>query len=873
MRLVGDIALDAEVRAIASGAITDGAPVAVNSTGTVSAVAITGNAAGTAVVYDSDISKKNIPIFVPSENKVAVVQNDTANGEGNIHLGTISGTSVSFATQNQFQGSNVSGESWGATICSSNASDLDRVLVAYQDVGNSRYGTAIVYKPSDGSFGSKVVFESAHTDYMAATYDSNSDRVVITYQDKGNSNYGTAVVGTVSGTGVSFGTPVVYNAGASHYQKVAFDSSNNKVVIFYQDGGNSEIMTAIVGTVSGTSISFGSEVAVSSTGSRTGEAGNSMAFDSNANKMVFAWRNNTTQKLEVAVGTVSGTSISFGTTLVTSTSVNMGAAVAFNPDRNKVALAYHDDSNNSYGTVVEGTVSGTSITLGGSMAFNSDGTTNEIGIAYDTNVDKFLVCYENDPDSNNGTANVLTAPFQGSNLTSENYIGIANAAYADGQKATIKTTGSIARDIPPVQIADSLGNAVTYDASQEQSIHNTVIYDPDSQKLLIVYFNNPFSGSDRGHAKVVVGTVDSSNNTISLGTPVTFHADSTLPMQTISAAYDTNADRLVVAFADPNDSHKSKAMVGTVSGTSISFGSEVVFDAGDGSETTGTAMAFDSNTNRIVITYGDSGNSDYSTAIVGTVSGTSISFGTAVVFNSSAHSGDKYNDIVFDSNANKLAIFYRDSGASNHGKVRVATVDSSDNSISFGTETSFNAGTTQYMSAAFDSNANKILVLYNDGGNSDYGTGRVGTISGTDISFGTSTVFQSSGMYGVASTFNSNTNKITMVVRSPSSGIIYDATISGTGVSFSSGFVFNSGTTYIQYPRGIAHDANTNKDIILYRATTAGVAAVIVPASEQFLTIGQQYFVQTDGTLGLSADDPSVIAGTAISGTDIIVKG
>ena len=38
MRLVGDIALDAEVRAIASGAITDGEPVIVNSTGTVSGV-------------------------------------------------------------------------------------------------------------------------------------------------------------------------------------------------------------------------------------------------------------------------------------------------------------------------------------------------------------------------------------------------------------------------------------------------------------------------------------------------------------------------------------------------------------------------------------------------------------------------------------------------------------------------------------------------------------------------------------------------------------------------------------------------------------------------------------------------------------------
>ena len=39
-----------------------------------------------------------------------------------------------------------------------------------------------------------------------------------------------------------------------------FDSTNNKVVIAYRDGSNSDYGTAIVGTVSGTSISFGSEV-------------------------------------------------------------------------------------------------------------------------------------------------------------------------------------------------------------------------------------------------------------------------------------------------------------------------------------------------------------------------------------------------------------------------------------------------------------------------------------------------------------------------------------------------------------------------------------------------------------------------------------
>ena len=46
-----------------------------------------------------------------------------------------------------------------------------------------------------------------------------------------------------------------------------------------------------------------------------------------------------------------------------------------------------------------------------------------------------------------------------------------------------------------------------------------------------------------------------------------------------------------------------------------------------------------------------------------------------------------------------------------------------------------------------------------------------------------------------------------------------------------------------------------------------------VNKNQTSLTAGQTYFVQTDGTLGTSADDPSVVAGTAISATELIVKG
>ena len=46
-----------------------------------------------------------------------------------------------------------------------------------------------------------------------------------------------------------------------------------------------------------------------------------------------------------------------------------------------------------------------------------------------------------------------------------------------------------------------------------------------------------------------------------------------------------------------------------------------------------------------------------------------------------------------------------------------------------------------------------------------------------------------------------------------------------------------------------------------------------IDENQSSLTPAQQYFVQTNGTLGTSADDPSVVAGTAVTATKLIVKG
>ena len=135
--------------------------------------------------------------------------------------------------------------------------DANRIIVAYSDAGDSDKGKAVVgtVNGTSISFGTPVEFEAGNTSVGGVTYDTNANRVVIAYKDAGNSNYGTAIVGTVSGTSISFGTAVVYNSGESTEQAITFDSSNNKVVICYRDNANSNHGTAIVGTV--THISLG----------------------------------------------------------------------------------------------------------------------------------------------------------------------------------------------------------------------------------------------------------------------------------------------------------------------------------------------------------------------------------------------------------------------------------------------------------------------------------------------------------------------------------------------------------------------------------------------------------------------------------------
>ena len=426
---------------ITSGTLANGQTVIIHSDGKVGIVTISGSAdpsVGTPVVFESSDSTYNTSaIFDSSSNKVVIAYRDGANSNyGTAIVGTVSGTSISFGTPVVFNSATTTYIS--ATFDSSS----NKVVIAYSDYGNSQAGTAIVGTVSGTSisFGTPGVFDSAGIYYASATYDSTNNKVVIAYRDGGNSNYGTGIVGTVSGTSISFGSAVVFNSDRTDRITTTFDSTNGKVVVAYADHGNSNYGKARIATVSGTSISFEGSAVFESANTNSSM---SATYDSSNDRVVIAYRDGGNSFYGTAVvGTISGTSISFGTPVVFESAETGHFAATYDSTKEKVVIAYRDYGNSNYGTVIVGTVSGTSISFGSAVVFESGGT-YDTSATYDSANGKVVISYQDEGNSNYGTAVVFSVDTLETNLTSENFLGFSDADYSDGDTAKIQIAGAV----------------------------------------------------------------------------------------------------------------------------------------------------------------------------------------------------------------------------------------------------------------------------------------------------------------------------------------------------------------------------------------------------------------------------------------------
>ncbi|MFH0816834.1 MAG: hypothetical protein V1934_08500 [Methanobacteriota archaeon] len=360
---------------------------------------------GTAVVFNPATSEYIATAFDPSNGKVVVAYSDGGNfGLGAVVVGTVSGTGISFGTPVTFSSGIVSDVSVAYTTGG-------KVVIAYSDVTDSGKGTAVVGTVSGTSIttGMPAVFEPALTTKTSVTYDSAHTKVVIIYSDFGGFDYGNAVVGTVSGTDISFGTPAVFVSASLEYCSAAYDASSSNVVVAYSEWATSRFGTCKVGTVSGTSISFGAPTVFESATTEYISA----VYCPSQGKVVVAYTDGGNALRGTAVvGTVSGTSISFGTPSVFETGTTAQISAAYDSSQNKLVVAYSDTGNLGYGTSAVGTVSGTSISFTTPEPFELAAITYTSS-AFDSANGKVVIAYQDNGNSDFGTSIVMEVPEYG----------------------------------------------------------------------------------------------------------------------------------------------------------------------------------------------------------------------------------------------------------------------------------------------------------------------------------------------------------------------------------------------------------------------------------------------------------------------------
>jgi len=470
---------------------------------------------------------------------------------------------------------------------------------------------------------------------------------------------------------------------------------------------------------------------------------------------------------------------------------------------------------------------------------------------------------------------------------------VASGTLSTGDTVVVNSDGTVSA-VGLESISEQLGTATTFNAGQTSQCD--AVYDTANDKVVMIFKDE----SDSNYGKVVIGTI--SGTSISFGTEVNFVSSSTVYM---AIAYDANAGKVVifytlndtylyckvgtvsgtsisfgsqvtinnsfpnysvsadydsvnqkVVYAIERSTSNGRCAVGTVSGTSISFGSEAIFNSGQTTLYPGS-LRYNSTAQEFVVAYRDRGNSNYGTAIVGTVSGTSISFGTEVVFNSANSINICVTD---DTDTGKSVVFYKDNSASGgyYAHAKVATVSSQ--AISFGSVAYWMDGETNRTAAVYNPAAQKHIVFAPDQAQSVAAYYNQGTVSGTSISFGTATQYES----GV-------TIYATAAVYDPDQKVVAHGFADSSDGSYGKGIVLRSAYSSTNLTAenyiGTAKSGAADGDGVV--VNTQGN----VDTGQTGLTAGQSYYVQADGTLSTTAGDPSVFAGTAVSSTKLIVKG
>ena len=390
-------------------------------------------------------------------------------------------------------------------------------------VGLNSDGTVSVVSSSGNpaTLGTPAVFESATTNFIYACI-ARTNMIVVAYTDGGDTSKGKAVVGTISGSGISFGTPIECGPDYSYCAGCVVDpGGSGSVIILYRKVSNPDSLIARAGTTANgsTNISFGSAKTITNNTTSF----ESMGTDTYWLRTLVAYRDeNDGNKGKVVAMQLSGTTLTLGTTIDFTSNAIFHSSIAFViGSAGKNVIAYRHSDNSNYGTAIVVTTSNLSLSVGSPVVFNSASTSLPSVSAVDQAVGNdftVLIAYQDVGNNNYGTAIV-------------GYVANANSS----------------------------GTVITFPSSE------------------------------------VVFTSSAVDNIVSVT--------------------DTVSYQNVIAYKDAGNSNYGTFLSGIVTGTSVSFTPPVVFST---ATSTYNSLAFEAQANKTVISYQDANNSSYGTSVLST---------------------------------------------------------------------------------------------------------------------------------------------------------------------------------------------------------------------------------------------------------------
>ena len=172
-------------------------------------------------------------------------------------------------------------------------SDNNKFVAVYSDDTDDLFAQVATRSGTNTvTWATPVEISPNETGTLSICYHEALGKVVCAYQDKTQSNNGYAVVGTVSGTTTTWGTPVQFSSDNIRVSKLRYDPNTENMVITYNNAGSSYDLKAISATVSGNTISFGTEVAVAQVSANSAGVWSGLAYDTSAGRFLCSYENN-----------------------------------------------------------------------------------------------------------------------------------------------------------------------------------------------------------------------------------------------------------------------------------------------------------------------------------------------------------------------------------------------------------------------------------------------------------------------------------------------------------------------------------------------------------------------------------------------------